>query len=73
MNTSPFINSDLNKQAQALEATLSRTTNSYHSETSGFEFGNKNSFAKNPSAARKKAHRKLNKKSRNYKRLLFLS
>ena len=55
MNTSPFINSDLNKQAQALGATLSRTTNSYHSETSGFEFGNKNSFAKKSERSEEKS------------------
>ena len=28
-----FINSDLNKQAQALKVTFSRTTKSYHSQT----------------------------------------
>ena len=28
-----FINSDLNKQAQALEVAFSRTTKSYHSQT----------------------------------------
>ena len=28
-----FINSDLNKQAQALEVTFSRTTKLYHSQT----------------------------------------
>ena len=28
-----FINSDLNKQAQALEVTFSKTTKSYHSQT----------------------------------------
>ena len=33
MNTLSFINSDLNKQAQALEVTFSRTTKSYHSQT----------------------------------------
>ena len=33
MNTMSFINSDLNKQTQALEVTFSRTTNSYHSQT----------------------------------------
>ena len=33
MNTMSFINSDLNKQAQALEVTFSRTTKSYHSQT----------------------------------------
>ena len=31
MNTMSFINSDLNKQAQALEVTFSRTTK-YHSQ-----------------------------------------
>ena len=29
----PFINSDLNKQAQTLEVTFSRTTKSYHLQT----------------------------------------
>ena len=33
MNTMSFINSDLNKQAEALEVTFSRTTKSYHSQT----------------------------------------
>ena len=33
MNTMSFINSDLNKQAQALEVKFSRTTKSYHSQT----------------------------------------
>ena len=33
MNTMLFINSNLNKQAQALEVTISRTTKSYHSQT----------------------------------------
>ena len=33
MNTLSFINSDLNKQAQALEVTFSRTAKSYHSQT----------------------------------------
>ena len=33
MNTVSFINSDLNKQAQALEVTFSRTTKVYHSQT----------------------------------------
>ena len=28
-----FINSDLNKQSQALEVKISRTTKSYHSQT----------------------------------------
>ena len=31
MNTMLFINSDLNKQGQALEVKISRTTKSYHS------------------------------------------
>ena len=34
MNTMSFINSGLNKQAQVLEVTISRTTKSYHSQTS---------------------------------------
>ena len=34
MNTMSFINSDLNKQVQALEVTFSKTTTSYHSQTS---------------------------------------
>ena len=33
MNTISFINSDLNKQAQAPEVTISRTTKAYHSQT----------------------------------------
>ena len=33
MNTMSFINSDLNKQARALEVTFSRTTKLYHSQT----------------------------------------
>ena len=33
MNTMPFINSDLNKQTQALEVTFSMTTKSCHSQT----------------------------------------
>ena len=33
MNNMLFINSDLNKQALALEVTISRTTKSYHSQT----------------------------------------
>ena len=33
MNTMSSINSDLNKQAQALEVTFSRTAKSYHSQT----------------------------------------
>ena len=33
MNTMSFINSDLNKQAQALEVKISRTTKSYHWQT----------------------------------------
>ena len=33
MNAISLINSDLNKQAQALEVTLLRTTKSYHSQT----------------------------------------
>ena len=33
MNTMLFINSDLNKQAQAQEVTFSGTTKSYHSQT----------------------------------------
>ena len=33
MNTSHFMNSDLKKQAQALEVTFSRKTKSYHSQT----------------------------------------
>ena len=33
MNTMSFINSDLNKQAQALEVTFSRAAKSYHSQT----------------------------------------
>ena len=33
MNTMLFINSNLNKQAQVLEVTISRTTKSYHSQT----------------------------------------
>ena len=32
MNTMLFMNSDLNKQAQALEVTFSRATKSYHSQ-----------------------------------------
>ena len=33
MNTMSSINSNLNKQAQALQVTFSRTTKSYHSQT----------------------------------------
>ena len=33
MNTMSFINSDLNKQAQAPEVTFSRKTKSYYSQT----------------------------------------
>ena len=33
MNTMLFINLNLNKQAQALEVTISRTTKSYYSQT----------------------------------------
>ena len=33
MNTMLFINSDLNKQSQALKVKISRTTKSYHSQT----------------------------------------
>ena len=33
MDTMPFINVDLNKKAQALEVTFSRTTRSYYSQT----------------------------------------
>ena len=33
MNTTSLINSDLKKQAQAVEVTFSRTTKSYHSQT----------------------------------------
>ena len=33
MNTMSFMNSDLNKQAQALEVTFSWKTKSYHSQT----------------------------------------
>ena len=33
MNTMLFINSDLNKQGQALEIKISRATKSYHSQT----------------------------------------
>ena len=33
MNTMPFINLDLSKQAQALEVTFSRTKKSQHSQT----------------------------------------
>ena len=33
MNTMLFINSDLNKQDQALEIKISRATKSYHSQT----------------------------------------
>ena len=32
MNTMSFINTDVNKQAQALERTFSRATKSYHSQ-----------------------------------------
>ena len=33
MNTMSFMNSDLNKQAQALEVTFLKTAKSYHSQT----------------------------------------
>ena len=33
MNIKLFINSNLNKQAQALEVKISRTTEAYHSQT----------------------------------------